>query len=100
MIRESLPSTLMRGRWQLSLTATEKRLGGDALLNNGAVQQMHNAGFTAIRAEGRRQKGRNADIKSERQEAALQANLQIWPMVEKSTGAVRRNGNEMRRCEV
>jgi hypothetical protein len=40
MIRESLPSTLMRGRWQLSLTATEKRLGGDALLNSGVVQQM------------------------------------------------------------
>ena len=40
MIRESLPSTLMRGKWQLSLTASEKRLGGDALLNSGAVQQM------------------------------------------------------------
>ena len=40
MIRESLPSTLMRGRWQLSLTASEKRLGGDALLNSRAVQQM------------------------------------------------------------
>jgi hypothetical protein len=55
MIGESLPSTLMRGRWQLSLTASEKRLGGDALQNSGAVQQML---LLAIKASARRPKTR------------------------------------------